>query len=639
LGAVGLLVATGLVVAGAIGFIVLLELTQPLDALLGVASFSLALMVVSLTIAGTVLSGLDALTVLTVTGLTSAPAALAAARRRGKPRGPIRILNGRPWRTARAHPWTSVLLALAVGGLGWRLVLAYVLPPYGFDALSYHLPTVAEWLQTDRLSNSPLNVCCAHYPADGELAFVWQSVFLGNDTLVDTTQVGFAVLGALAVAGLARLAGVTVAGAVGAAALFALTPILLAQSNTAHVDVMATSTFLTAVYFLLRYLDHWAFARSCTGGQGTPDARLLLVSGLGAGFALGTKLNGPLVVVALACVLLTRLGSACAHRRLPLRAALGAVLTFALGALLVGGFWYFRDWVSFGNPVYPFRVEVLGIELFSGPRSPASALTAPPLEFRDEPTFVQVVHSWGRDILFWKNSSYSHGQRLGGLGPAWSYLGVPLLGAFAAVTAVRRRALFVNLLLPIGLIFSLQPYRWWSRFTIVLAALGAIAIAYFVEVFGRRTGRWALSIASVAFAAIGLAIASANVDPGLGGRPIGPGNVLELVNEPASERTLGRIFYRDYAWVDGFPDATRIAVDPRHVHLLAPLIGPHFARRVLPLPRRTQMIERFLIARRIDVLVVARGSKIGRWVSAHQQLLAPISRGRHVDVYRVTASS
>ncbi len=169
------------------------------------------------------------------------------------------------------------------------------MPPYGYDALNYHLPTVVTWIQGQRIVATPLNECCAHYPAGGELLFAWSVIFLQDVAWADSVQIGFAVAGAVAVGGIARTAGFTPAGGLAASSLFLLTPVVLAQANTAYVDVIFASAFLIAVHFVHRCMS------------GAPTASLLFPAGLATAICLGSKPNGVLATVILilsVCLLL-----------------------------------------------------------------------------------------------------------------------------------------------------------------------------------------------------------------------------------------------------------------------------------------------------------------------------------------------
>jgi hypothetical protein len=44
----------------------------------------------------------------------------------------------------------------------------------------------------------------------------------------------------------------------------------------------------------------------------------------------------------------------------------GNILTITLVALLLGGFWYIRNWITFGNPIVPAIIQVRGHTIFPG---------------------------------------------------------------------------------------------------------------------------------------------------------------------------------------------------------------------------------------------------------------------------------
>ncbi|MDQ3702860.1 MAG: hypothetical protein M3442_18335, partial [Chloroflexota bacterium] len=249
------------------------------------------------------------------------------------------------------HPWETAVVTLAVLGLGWQLVVALVLPPFAFDAITYHLTIVATWLQAENIDPTPLSLCCAYYPATSELLFTWPALFLGNDSLIDTVQIGFAALGALAVAGIARSAGLPARGAAAAAGLFAVTPIVLVQASTNFADVMVAACVLAALHALVR------FAKT-----GAPPR--LLVAGLATGLVLGIKGIG---IVWAAVLMVSAIALAVRAWRtgtISRRATGIAATTFLIASLALGSYWYVRNWIETGNPAYPFRVEVAGAVVF-----------------------------------------------------------------------------------------------------------------------------------------------------------------------------------------------------------------------------------------------------------------------------------
>ena len=139
-----------------------------------------------------------------VLALEAAWAAVATAVA-GPPR--LRRPRLRLGAAVRAEPWTAALVALAALALAWQALVALVLPPFAYDANTYHLTIVATWLREAEIVPPDLSLCCAYYPATSELLFAWPVLLQGSDALVDLVQLPFAALGGLAVAGIARTAG------------------------------------------------------------------------------------------------------------------------------------------------------------------------------------------------------------------------------------------------------------------------------------------------------------------------------------------------------------------------------------------------------------------------------------------------
>ncbi|MDX6677760.1 MAG: hypothetical protein QOE31_1812 [Solirubrobacteraceae bacterium] len=465
----------------------------------------------------------------------------------------------------RGHPWEAAIVALATLALGWQLLVAVVLDPFAYDALTYHLTTVATWLQAGNLDPTPLSLCCARYPGGAELLFAWPVLFLGSDQLVDTVQIAFAVLGALAVAGIARSAGLGRAPAAAAGGLFAVTPVVLAQAPTNYADVIVAAGVLAALHALVRYAATGATAR-------------LVVAGLASGLVLGTKGTGILwaAVLAIAALALVVVRA----RRSPAAGLARAATAFLAGCLALGAFWYLRNWIDTGNPLHPFRVEVAGVRVFEGPLRVADVLTVSDGPPRSWP--VEIVRSWASDLRFWQQGAYDYQQRQGGLGPLWPWLGVPLLPALA-IGLVRRRSPVLLVLALAGLVLALQPYRWWSRFTIVLAATGALAIVA-AATWAPRRWRVAVRCAALVLAVAGVALVSREVDPAARARPLPAREVVALVGAPAAQRSPGRLFFGEYRFLEHVPANATVLVDLHApaVRFVYPLLGRRHSRRVLP---------------------------------------------------------
>ncbi|MEY2513510.1 MAG: hypothetical protein QOJ89_868 [bacterium] len=505
-------------------------------------------------------------------------AAGAAVLRSGH--GPPRPARARPQSTgarwiqaqlagARRHRWECAVVALAVCALCWQLLVALVLPPFAYDALTYHLTIVATWLTQGNLDPTPLSLCCARYPANAELLFTWPALFLGSDALVDTVQVGFAALAALAVAGIARSADLPPAPAAAAGALFAVTPIVLTQAPTNFADVIVAGCALVALHALVRF-------------AATAEPRRLVVAGLATGLVLGTKGTGIIWAAVLVAAAVAVAVSARRAGRTTGRATLGGLAAFACAALALGGYWYARNWIETGNPVYPFRVDVAGHSVFRGPLRVDEVLTRPDSGMpRSAP--VELVRSWAADLRFWQRGSYDYQQRSGGLGPLWPWLALALLIP-VALTLWRRRSPALIAFAAIGVVLAIQPYRWWSRFTITLMAAGAIAIACAAAWSPWPWMRRTLRAAALTLALAGALLSSFEVDPAGRARSLPAQDVVGLIGAPSTERSLARLFFGEYRFLEHVPDDATVIVDLHApaVRFTYPLFGPRFTRRVLP---------------------------------------------------------
>lgn len=493
---------------------------------------------------------------------------LVAMRRGAVPRWPARP----SWSELRAAPWALALVALACLALLWQLLVALVLPPYAFDALSYHLPVVATWVQTGGLGLDPLSTCCAYYALNAELLLAWPVALLGDDLLVGVVQLLAAVLCGLASAGIARTAGASRSGAAACGALVVCIPALLAQAPTAYVDVLVAALVLSALHALARF---------------AVTARLLdlVVPAACAGLLSGVKGIGPIWAIAL---LATAGAVTTVHvRRGRLRArpgvaALGAVVTTCL---LLGGWWYVRSIAETGNPVYPLRLQIAGRTLFDGPLTVGEVLT-PPDRGSTYPAPVAVALSWASDLLPWRNAPYDYQQRSGGLGPLWPLLGLPLL-LVAAVRWWRERSAVLVVLLPVLGVLLVQPYRWWARFTLPLAVLGVLAVVLTAE-RARPGRRRLLQGAAATLAAVGVALVVVAVNPASRAEPLPASGLLGLVGASEQERSLGRVFLPEYRFLEEVPDDATVVVDlgADAVRFGYPLFGSELTRTVLPLGDR-----------------------------------------------------
>lgn len=461
----------------------------------------------------------------------------------------------------RGHLWAQVLLALALGEVAWLVFLGYLFPEMAWDSLYYHLPAVVTWIKEQRLVLTPYNLWTNIYPMNTELLMAWTMIFTGGETIVDLVQLPFAIAGSLATYGLGRRVGLPPANSAVAGCLFFLTPIVLVQSKTAYVDVAFAGFFLVAFYFGFSYfLSH----RRCH----------YWLAGVATGVLMGMKASA--LAYAAVVFLLVLAGSFQAARREGKRIwayGLRDAGFFAVTFLVGGSFWYLRNWLSYGNPLFPFTFKLLGITVWPGQGSIDELImqaNTPP-SFLGLPTWKQLGLSWLESPV-----PYSFDQRIGGLGPQWLWLEFPALLLTIGWAVVRRKPRLLWLLLPLALLFMVQPSNWWSRYTIFIVAAGAVSVAY-LESSLPRSHAPVLRAYTLALVVVSLTLSfTHNYYPLT--------EVRRFLALPPSQRTFFQLDYhrkpwgREMAWVETIPAGSKIAMTEARFPYL--LFGPKLDNQV-----------------------------------------------------------
>ncbi|MGH2923770.1 MAG: hypothetical protein ACRDKH_07065 [Solirubrobacterales bacterium] len=264
---------------------------------------------------------------------------LAGATPKGRARAKVRgdrvdegPRDGRP--VSRVELGIAIGLAILVA-LQWAgpTLLALDRGIYGGDSLWYHLPLSAHIAQTGSVTEllfvDPLYLHW-FYPQNSELLHADALLLFGNDFLSPLINLGWLGVAFTAAWCAGRPYGAGAPAVAAVAALMSADLLFSRQPGNANNDVVVVALLLAAVAILLN-----ARRPTATGP--------LVVAGLAAGLALGTKLT---VVPPVAALTVGVIALAAGHRA---RAAI------AWGAALVaaGGLWYMRDLVVAGTP-FPF---------------------------------------------------------------------------------------------------------------------------------------------------------------------------------------------------------------------------------------------------------------------------------------------
>ena len=320
------------------------------------------------------------------------------------------------------------------------------------------------------------------------------------------------------------------------------------------------------------------------------------------------------------------------RKRLAWRVCALRLGTFVLPILVLGSFWYIRTWVEYGNPTYPYRVELAGVTVFDG-RSRTGLIPVPP-DIGRYATPVRPLASWARVPL-----GYTYDQRHDGFGPAWLFFELPALLIFAAYCAFRRRLVLYDFIVPFVVIVMLTPYNWWTRFIVIIVAPGAVALVFLVERIRRRSIALVLQAAVIVAVVMGCALSSKRYT--VLSREFTASTIASDARDPRGERTLGKLVLPEYAWTDAVPEHSRVGVNPADVPngFAYALFGTDFHNEVIALSRRAlapDSLVRTLRDSRIDYFVTRRASKRDEIAAANPSVMELVSDVGDVRVYRVS---
>jgi hypothetical protein len=355
------------------------------------------------------------------------------------------------------------VVALGAGWLGAKSLLLGV--KVVSDGPIYHLYFAARWWKAGHLSLIPTPFgenAAPYFPANGDLWFTWLMECWGGDRLARVGQAPLLLLAGLTAYALARRLGAGgLASTIAAAWFVTCTPLCL-FSFEPNVDTCFVALYLLGAFFLV----------SALLGDGSLQLGTLALAGLAAGGALGTKATGVVFVPPLLLVGLVGIWA----RKTTAIERFTSSLVLLLTPLALSGFWFARNAVLTGNPLYPLHAVIGRTTLLSGWYGTdvmrLSRYYIPRDDWRSAADILLAVLD-PRLVPFWCLA----------LGGAW---------AIASKRRVQDRwvwACSALALANIALYWFMIPYRTQQRFMLHAVGLAAVPLA---RLFDRATWlRWA----------------------------------------------------------------------------------------------------------------------------------------------------
>jgi hypothetical protein len=454
----------------------------------------------------------------------------------GKVLGELNEKAGGFSRTIRSDIILLALFSLLMIKICWIIFIGYLFPSYTWDSLSYHLPIVGNIMQGGAIREYPasflIDTFLNIFPKNMELFFLWNVIFLKNSSIIDLSQLLFTIVGMITTYSIALKLNIREKSALYSSFLFFFTPIVILQINTNYIDIAVSVLLLTSINYLLYESPYFNNGSSPVEQQGDRKFPVFL-AGVAAGILLGSKGSGPLFAIIISTAIIFQ--EFLKHHQqiyakdppeknnITRHSIIPYMIYFFLPLILLGSYWYIKNWVLYGSPVYPMEIAVFNITIFKGLYE--KMLDPVPSLIENSSYLTRLFHVWTEKVEF-----YLYDSRLSGFGPLWIMLLLPSL-VFAFINSAIRKQynwLFISVLLIMT--FAVHPRNWTTRYTIFMVALGAVSYGFVIDFFGKRdriTGIIALVLAAYTFL-------TANSPC------VMPAKIREFMDLPTNERTIAR---------------------------------------------------------------------------------------------------
>lgn len=247
-------------------------------------------------------------------------------------------------------PWLGMFFFLSVPVVIviLRLFHSTLQIPLDYDSVTYHLPFAVEWLKNGNLWHifyNPFLGPVGYYPGNFELLLLWLIFPFGKDYFVNFINYPLLILSGLVLYQICKNEGMGKTSTLFAIAMVLSQPIIFILLGSQLVELFIVFGFLMTFYFLREYQKKQRLAS-------------IIFMGLAAGLLIGTKFTGILYAGPF-------LFSACwnllvywkKQKKLPAFAK--KILLLALTIFITSGFWYIRNWMDIGSPLYPVEIPFI----------------------------------------------------------------------------------------------------------------------------------------------------------------------------------------------------------------------------------------------------------------------------------------
>jgi len=320
-------------------------------------------------------------------------------------------------------------------------IFALISPPPPWDSFVYHLTFPYSWIKNGDINYITVpfgDQAGTYFPSNTEILYAFVLMFLKQDFATNVLEMIFLILSSITIYLICiRLKIREYASFLGASLVF-FTPYILHQTISSEVDIVFSFYFTATVYLLLR------------SAENTSDKKYFYLSLITAGLFLGTKSISLLFFSFMLLPIIIYI--------IYIRRNLYDVFISIILLCLFGGYWYVRNFILAGNPIFPLTVGIGGHTIFDG--------------------------AYTRETML--NSKFHTDSVLNWLKMLIEGIGLPffLIFVFSTFFNIRKKQfrLYIFIIAAILLICCfLIPYNKEIRFTYIAVFLLCILSANFVD--------------------------------------------------------------------------------------------------------------------------------------------------------------
>ena len=358
------------------------------------------------------------------------------------------------WIKKTYAPYNTFLYIMLIMVTIWIVLAAYLLPPRAIDDITYHLTTIIEFIKHNKIFILPIEYRPhVTMPLNAEFLFMWPLIFFNNDYSVGVVQYIVALIGIVVIYRFSRLFSINSKISSFVALLFIFTPVVLAQSGAAYIDIIVSIFFLIALYFSTKYYL-------------SGENYYLYLAALSIGLLSGMKYNVLLLALSLQILIIPN----------AIKSGKKNLIIYITLIIVSGGYWYLRNFIEFGS-FFPFIDSILRVS--------DSKLTNPITIQYLYSVFVEKIR-----LLFLKDIGI--GSLNGGYGINFWAIALPcwVFCLFKSFKINKKKTLFpiyiwLHVFLGFTFLFLSPASRLYyrARYSIFIIALSLIALAYVINYY------------------------------------------------------------------------------------------------------------------------------------------------------------